>query len=130
MKNLSAAQLKTKERLYKNIYSGQIVLEKAIEKYNNIMKEEFVAVQIAIDFINRAIAEANEFREEIHEKQQSYLDERSDKWSMSEKGMNYEEWKKEWDEMLEEVEVDEPEELTLPEVTAGESLEQLRDELD
>ncbi len=57
----------------------------------------------AIEVLNSAIQEANEFKAEITDRQQEYMDERSEKWMESDAASEYEAWMDQWSEELEEI---------------------------
>ena len=56
--------------------------------------------------LNAAIEEAEAFREEVHDAQEEYYDERSEKWQEGASGEAYKEWMDEWEVEFEEVECD------------------------
>ena len=61
-------------------------------------------IESLVSEYNDTVNAANAFIQEIHEKQDDYYSERSEKWQESDKGSDYESWMSEWEEEIEEIE--------------------------
>jgi len=86
MKKLTKEQLKRRE---------EIIVE---------MRRRHEAVQAAVADLNTTIQEANELITEVHNDQEVYFDERSEKWQEGDAGSAYSDWMQEWDSEIDEVE--------------------------
>ena len=64
---------------------------------------KFDAVREAIEDLNKTIASANEFVEEVHSAQDDYFSERSEAWQEGDAGSAYTDWMSEWEFSLEEL---------------------------
>jgi hypothetical protein len=117
MKRLSKEQLKQHVELSAKLRGEHELLEAAVAKYNAAVAEAYAALQRVVEEYNEQISKANAFVEEVHDEQQSYYDERSDKWrDESDAGSAYADWMSQWENALEEVEVEEPGEFELSEI--------------
>lgn len=154
MKRLNKKQLATKEDYISSINKLKAELETEIEIFNEVMAEAWSAVETAIETYDSVasetwsevdgkqkelaatIQEANNFINEIHSDMESYYDDKSDRWYESERGESYLEWKDQWEEELEFEEVEQPgnldfyqpDSIDMPEINAGEVLEELPEE--
>ena len=79
MKKLTKLQLKLKAEL--------------VERINRLQDE-----------LNSAIQEAEDLRLEVHDAQEEYFNDRSEKWQEGDVGTAYSEWMSEWDTELEQIE--------------------------
>jgi hypothetical protein len=89
-----------------------------IEKYNLMLDEAKGPVEQAINAYNEKIADLRSIYTAIAADAASYHDERGEKWQESDAGTSYQEWidQLEEPEGLEEVDVDFPEEIEMPEI--------------
>ena len=130
MKRLNRKQSSEKASHVQAINTAKEKLEEVILEYNSKMGAAWGPVQEALDKLNQAVAEANEFRDDICTQQQDYYDERSEKWQEGDAGSSYSSWMEEWDSELEEVRMEPPEELEVPDCSeALDQLEQLPEEV-
>lgn len=111
MKKLSRDQIKEKEAHAEEIRDKKEALDEAIVAYNKAMEEPKAAVEKALEELNEAIREANEWRTNTASDMQSYMDERSDKWHEGEAGSQYSGWKDKFEEEMEAIGLELPEEL-------------------
>jgi uncharacterized protein YukE len=123
MKKLSKEQLKQHADLSTELHGAHEALDEAIEQYNKKVVEAFAAIHPFIEQFNSKVEEVNAFIEEIHAEQESYFDEKSERWQDGDAGSAYSDWMSMWELAVEEVELEEPSELEMPEVE--DSFEQL-----
>jgi len=100
-------------------------LETALEEYNSVLESEWNGgLEGVLSDYNEAVGEANEWKQEVAQEIQDWMDERSDKWQESPAAEKYQTWKEPFEEEFqtaelerpENVEVEEPGELTLDDV--------------
>lgn len=102
------------------------VLQAAVIEYNEARTRALADVERAYHAHIIKIGEVNGFIQDVHSEMESYYDERSEKWKEGEDGQAYQDWMEQWsyeaDEPptpeVEELEVEEPEEMTYEAVTA------------
>jgi len=128
MKKLSRTQEALKGKLSDNIETAKDNLEAAISNYNNAMSIAWEAVTRKIELLNEAIEEAEGFRSEIETIQDEFFSERSEKWQEGDTGQMYQVWMSDWSNELSEIEMEEPEELEMPDVEAATNFEMLNTE--
>ena len=78
--------------------------------------------------LNGTIEAANEWRNNIHSEMENYYDERSEKWQEGDAGSAYSDWKDNYGNEFDAVEIELPDELEMPDVAVVEALEELTDE--
>ncbi len=88
------------------------------------LKDLELKTNTLVDDYNNTIALINDFADNIKQRQQDYYDERSDNWQESDRGMEYEDWKSEW-ESFEELDA-----IECPEFVDIEEFENLPDSMD
>jgi hypothetical protein len=105
MKKLSKDQLKQHADIADRLGTARDALEAALEEcfaVTGVIGEAWVAYQ-------EAIVEAASFRDDLVRAMDDYAGERSDKWTESDAGSAYEEWKSEWENLaIEEGDMDPP----------------------
>jgi uncharacterized coiled-coil DUF342 family protein len=122
MKKLTKAQVEARWRHMDALKASSETVEEAIDQYNQTMQEAWEKIEEAVSSYNEAIAQASEFKEEVYSEAQE--------WQESDKGQSYQEWIDEWEADLDEIEVEQPDELEVPDMEASDSLENLPDEPD
>jgi uncharacterized coiled-coil DUF342 family protein len=128
MKKLTKEQFDQKWQHINSINEAAKLVEEAIDAYKAQAQMYWDEVEEAVAKYNEAISQASEFKDEVCSEAQEYYDERSEKWQESEKGKSYQEWIDEWESCLDEIEVEQPEELEVPDMEAPDILENLPDE--
>lgn len=131
MKALTKQQKTDKDALVTRLRAGKEKLDAAIASFNAARAAEWAKVEAALTSFNEAVVAAGEMRDEVVGAIDDYMGERSEKWQDSEVAERYVEWQSQWEELhCEEVELDEPEDLDLPngDLTIDE-LEQVATEL-
>lgn len=125
MRHLSKVQEKERQDHLGNIEDKITGLDAAITAYNDVMAAERFKVDKALADLNAVIAEVDEWRDAINIEQQDYFDNKSERWQEGEIGILYNQWKEEWEQELQQVELDLPEDLSMPDVEAKDDLENL-----
>lgn len=128
MKRLSRQQITEKAQHVSDVQEAKQELEEAIAKYNETMEAAKGPVEAAVEKLNDAISAADEWRANISSEQDSYYDERSEKWQEGEAGSNYSDWKDSFSSEFEQVEVSFPDELEVPDCSVDEDIDQMADE--
>jgi DNA repair exonuclease SbcCD ATPase subunit len=131
MKKISKDQIKRRDELQGKLQSLMADLETACEAYNETLREKWSAIDDALGAYNEAIGEVNEWQKEIASDIQSYMDDRSEKWLESDKASEYESWREEFEDEIEEVTLEQPEELDTSDLEdLSEALGNRREELE
>jgi uncharacterized protein YukE len=68
------------------------------------MRKRHEAVQAAVADLNATIQQANELIVEVHDDQEAFYNERSEKWQEGDAGTAYQDWMSEWESEIDEVE--------------------------
>jgi len=112
MKKLTKDQLARHAQLCTDLASDWEDLEAAVKQYNEKVAVAHSELQAVVETFNKRVAEANEFVEEVHSEQESFFDEKSERWQESDAGSAYQDWMTQWgDKVVEEVELDWPPEF-------------------
>ena len=130
MKNLSKTQQKELSDLVERLRDSSDLITAAVTKFNETMTFAWDGVAGALEAYNSVIQEANAFREQVAADQQSYIDDRSEKWQESDAGQAYEAWKQEWEGTLDELQMDPPQEAEEPDLSAADTLEGLPEQVE
>lgn len=157
MKKLDKATLAERDEIIERLEVNFRDLEAAVDGFNNNMAPLWLAVQAAveeynaklddewgnglgpvIDQYNEAVADAATWKQQVAQSIQEYMDERSEKWQESDAAGRYSEWRDAFDhdcasceiERPDDLDIAEPEEITLDLDDAAESLGELPEELD
>jgi len=93
MKRLNKDQSREKTEHAENIRKKYTELEEALAKYNAAIVEAKGPVEAAVEQLNGAIDDANQWMADITGQMEDYIGERSEKWQEGEAGSNYNEWK-------------------------------------
>lgn len=115
MRKLSKVNSKTRDEIVTRFRELKTELEESISKYNEAVSEAFKEVAEAKDALNEAIKDGASFRDDIVSEMDEYVGDRSEKWQESDAAQEYESWKSEWEQCeLEEIDIEEPTELDMP----------------
>ena len=126
MKALSKDQVKERLTLVAAIRDAYAELEGAVDGCNATIEAERQKVEARQEALNARLQEAREWASGLVEAMRDYCDERSEKWREGEAGQAYEEWKAAYEGFdPEEMDVDLPGELELPECEVAEELDSL-----
>jgi hypothetical protein len=128
MKTLTKKDLSDKLAHFVAIRQAHERLEQAVDAFNTTISELRIKVEAALEALNASINEAEGWREEVHTDQDSTFCDKSERWQESEAGLDYQDWMTAWDVQLEEVQIDFPDELEMPNCDALDLLESLPDE--
>lgn len=113
MKTIGKQAIAERDELQNKLGDAASEYTTALDEYNTAMQEEWRKVEAAVQNLNDAIAEANQWRSDVAAAIQEYMDGKSDKWQESDRGQAYASWKSEWEDSdLEEVSHSEPDDLT------------------
>ncbi len=126
MLKLSKSQIVEKEGHASDLGEKKEAMEQAVVAYNEAMATEWRKVEAAIQEYNDAVTSADEWRAAINSDQASYFDDRSERWQAGEKGEAYSQWKDQWEEEFEKVEVEKPDDL---EIDPDDIVSKLNDDL-
>ncbi len=100
-----------------SIESARERLESLINVYNEHCETVFAPVEEAASALDGFTTEFNAWAEEIHAEMDEYHGERSDRWQESAAGGEYECWQDAWADVLDELDLEKPEPLEMPEVS-------------
>lgn len=124
---LNKTESTRKAELLGALQAQQSALEDALRLYNEEASTAFGKLEAAkIDF-NEAVEAARSFAEDIASERREDYDGHSEKWQEGDNGTAAGEWVTSWEEAeLDDLELEEPEELTLetPQTEAFEALEE------
>ena len=131
MKKLSKEQCKQHAAISAALSSAQEDIKSAVEIYNEKVKALFAEIlQPEVDAFNKAKDDATTFLQEIHGEQESFYDERSEKWQEGDAGSSYQDWMGTWELEIEELELEEPTPFEEPTLDGVDEFEGLSLEVD
>lgn len=116
MNKLSKSDIKLKDEIAAKLRDLGEKLKAAIATYNEKLEEIKAPVEDAVSAYNAAVQEWEEFRGGIADTQENHFDGKSENWQEGQRGQAYSEWKDQWAEEAEEVEVEFPEPLDEPDL--------------
>lgn len=116
MKKLTNVQLIDHAQHATDLRETRDALDGALTEYNRRVAKAFSDLQPFVTAFNERVSEANEFVSTVHDDQQAHFDERSEKWQEGDVGSAYSDWMSQWELAVEEVELEEPGELEMPDV--------------
>lgn len=116
MTKLTKAQLKQRDELGAKLNGAKEDLEHAVEEYNAALTTAWDEVQQSLDAMNELIDDANSWRTDIAQEIADYISERSEKWQEGDKGQAYGQWQTEWEEDIERIELEKPDDLSLDDI--------------
>jgi len=93
MKKLSKEQVEQLANLTAEVRVAEQDMHEARDEVNRLIRERLNA---KIDEYNEVMVKVASFVEEIMSEMESFSEEQSEKWSESEAGSYYEDWKDEW----------------------------------
>lgn len=128
MKKLTKIQIDTKNQLARRLDQSEQDVREAIQVLNRRLEETWAEVAGAVGHHNELLEEVNDFRQQIHDEQMQYQEDRPEAWQGSERGRAYEGWAEGWGVSLDEITVECPEPVEEPEMDAAEILRSLTDQ--
>lgn len=128
MKRLSKQDRDDMAKALADIEARVNTLDFFIRRYNDAVAEARSDVETNLELLNQAITDADELRATLADNMDNYYDDRSDKWREGDAGQAYYDWKEQWSHPFEQVELDIPYELEMPEVEAIELIGSLENE--
>jgi hypothetical protein len=126
MKKLNKEQEKTRADLVARLTIAAADIDKKLVEVNAMISD---LLNPAIETYNAVVSDIESFRDEIVGEMDTYIGERSEKWTESDAGQNYESWKSDW-ESYDTTALDTIDEIESPETEHGNELEQLNPEPD
>lgn len=128
MKMLSDADQKVRDALLQRLADRRAELEAAITQANAVIDEKAQVIEDAVASVNEVIRELDGWRDDLRGQMQDHFDGRSEKWQETDAGQDYLSWLDEWGEPIEEIEVEMPGKIEMPEDVATEATNELRSE--
>lgn len=116
MKKLNKEQTAQHTKLSEVLHDAHEELDGAIKKYNEKVAVAFSELESLVDTFNAKITTANDFIGEVHSEQESFFDEKSEKWQEGDIGSAYTDWMSTWELEIEAIELDNPGELETPDI--------------
>lgn len=131
MKSITKIQSEQLNSFKSALEQKQENLESAIADFNADAQELWAnLVADKIDDYNKTVVATQNFIDQTREEIQTYYDERSESWQSGERGTSFDEWIDGWDVSLEEIDIDSPDGIDLPDFEAVGQLEELPEEPD
>ena len=129
MKALNHVQRAGIEKAAEAIRKTRDELDAAVEKFNARNAESLVPVEAAIDKLNAALIAAAEWRDGVTQEMERYAVDRSERWRESEAGQNFKLWKDQFLGLfLDEIELEKPDDLEIPDTIEPEEILELPDQ--
>jgi hypothetical protein len=122
MKKLSKAQEAERQRLADELRAAEESVKEGITQFNAAMEMAMEDLTMALDSYHDAVTEANAFRQQIEGDISGYYEDKAEKWQDSEAGQANLNWRDQWRERLEDIEVTIPDPIEEPAFTAAECL--------
>ncbi len=113
MNKLSKAQIAEKTALQTKLSIAKQECDEQLSAANALIQQANELLDRAVGDYNAVLEEINGWREGIAADQESFYDEKSEKWQEGEKGSAYSEWKDLWSNEIEDATYEEPSELTI-----------------
>ena len=129
MKKLDKVILAQRDEIAGRLRDRFTDLESAVEEFNTQMDEAWAKLETAIGSYNEVVGDANSWKTDVAGQIQEYIDGKSEKWQEGEAAQRYEAWKSPFDEQIDAVELEKPDNLESDVEDAAEALEQLPEEL-
>lgn len=103
MKRLSKMEINRKIKLATSLEEKAQEIAKRLQDSKTEPDKTGYSISICIDEYNELIRDANVFMNAIHEVQENYVGERSERWLEGDAGAIYQEWAEAWSQELEEI---------------------------
>lgn len=130
MFKLTKAELEARADLVGKLNDSATALMKTIDEYNDELERLRGPIEDALSAYNELVAEARDFASDVASQADSDIADKSEKWQDSERGQAAIAFKDEWEGLvLEDVEIDFPEELSVDEPDHAGILESATDEM-
>lgn len=130
MTKLTKSDEKTRDEHIAALRKAQEQLEDAASAYNNKIISAWLEFSEVLNHYNDAVSDADGFRNDIAESQQTYIDEKSEAWQEGDRGSAYSDWKSHWEEEFEPLQVDGPVDIELDGLDHADKLEELPGEVE
>jgi uncharacterized protein YukE len=128
VKKLTKDQIAQHTKLSAELNDVREKLEAAVKRFNEKVAVEFSELETIVEALNEKTSEANAFIEEIHDEQESFYDERSEKWQEGDAGSAYSDWMSTWEISIEPIELMDLPAQDVPQIEGLEDFESLETE--
>ncbi|MEI8331645.1 MAG: hypothetical protein WCF90_08390 [Methanomicrobiales archaeon] len=127
MKALTRDQIRQKDDLANALAETSDAINIAIGMLNGQLATSFEAVEDLMRKYNGLLEEAATYIEEIRDRQESYMDDRSDAWREGDSCEEYQTWHEDWNLDMGEIEIDCPDPIDELDLDGAELLRDLPD---
>ncbi len=125
MRKLTAAQIKVKHELATELQTLTKTIQGSIDDFNAHLTNLSEQLVPMTERYNELVQAANTFIQSVHEGQEAFIGDKTDRWSDSDAGTVYTDWADEWTLELEELTMDLPDTLDDIEREDAELLQEL-----
>lgn len=130
MKRLSKQELQQRDEFADALEVSRNKLCDAVDEFNTKIAALYEPVANAVEEYNGIAVDAQNWRDDIVSQMDDYIGERSEKWLEGDTGQAYQEWKDSWESLsIETFDIEQPEEIDLPEIEGPEALRDVEPEL-
>jgi hypothetical protein len=113
MHKLSKTAIAQRQALYVRLRDAYAALSAALDAFNADVQHAWAAVDSAQEEYNAVTDDVADWMRDIASQIEAYMSERSEKWQDSARGQAYADWQGAYEQELETVALEPPEELTL-----------------
>ncbi len=129
MKALGKAESTEKSGRTDELRAAAEKLTAVIEAFNLLVEGARAPVECALEAYNAVLSDARDFCEGIAADQQSFMEEKSEKWQEGDRGQAFQSWLDEWSGVeLSDVEIEFPDGVEEPDLPHADAIEGLPDE--
>lgn len=126
MSKLTKSQQAERETIVTALREEGGKLEDAVRVFNEKLQTAKGELEAAQTAYNEKLSTARDFAEGVASTTQEYIDDKSEKWQEGEKGQAVAEWQQVWaDISLDDVDLGLPDELSEPEITHADDIENI-----
>jgi uncharacterized protein YukE len=116
MKRLTKDQIEQHSQISTDLHAAHEAVQSAVAEFNAKVAAAYAELEPHVSDFNSEVEKANSFMGEVYADQESFYDEKSEKWQEGDAGEAYRSWMEQWEQVIEEMELDVPEELGEPDV--------------
>lgn len=127
MNKLTRDQIQTKLKFAYQLSDVGEDIQDSIKRYNQLIEAARTEIEGLVGRYNELVQDAQGMMEGIHDEQEAYKGDRSDRWQDSDAGQAYTEWMDAWAVDLEEMDIVLPDEIEEPSLDALDVLRDLPD---
>lgn len=123
---LTSDQESRRQSIVERLRVQREVIEARVDDFNGAASTAWDRVRLALEDYESVRTEAEELRDEVVSDGESAISDKSEKWQEGEKGQAASSWVEEWSGLdLEEIELEEPDEIEIPDLSHADDLEAL-----